>query len=278
MPTKYGDISKKASDLFNKNYEHGQYSLEVSSKVEGMEFKTKGAQKNGGAVTSSHESTIKFDKFGKLKETFVPGKNSLAFDWENASLVKNTKFNVLFDLNLDGCPVPKVNQIKVNHTCDNLHLNVASDLGSKLNVDFTANIPKVPFLLGSKFGLDFGSSKMLSNYMVNMSKSAGSMEYSCETSFQNDMKCMIHNQLSADFALATSIAHNANGTSLALAGAKKGACGSSNQFKIDHNGKFAVSHITPTNFGAKLTVSGEFNAFDMASGAHKVGAGLKFDL
>lgn len=278
MPTKYGDINKAAADLFNKNYEHGQYSLEVSSKVQGMEFKTKGAQKNGGKITSSHETTMSCDKFGKIKETFTPGKNALSMDWENSSLVKNTKFNVLFDLKLDGCPIPDFKNVKVNHTCDNVNLNLAYDLGKKVNVDFTANVPKVPFMLGSKFGLDFGSSQMLSNYMVNISKSAGQMSYSMETSFQNDIKCMIHNKLNDDLSLATAISHTANGTSLALAGAQKGKCGSSNQFKIDHNGTFAVSHITPTNFGAKLTVSGEFNAFDMGSGAHKVGAGLKFDL
>jgi len=278
MPIKYGDINKAAADLFAKNYEHGGYSLEVNSKVEGLEFKTKGSQKTGGAVSSSHESTFSLCKFGKIKETFVPGKNALAFDYENGSLVKNSKFNVLFDLKLDGCPMPEFKTLKANYSCDQVNLNVASDLGSRLNVDLTADVPKVPFLLGSKLALDFGSDKILSNYMLNISKSAGQVTYSMESSFQNDIKCLIHNKLNDNFSLATAISHNANGTSLALAGAKKGACGSSNQFKIDHTGKFAVSHITPTNFGAKLTVSGEFSAFDLSAGAHKVGAGLKFDL
>jgi len=59
----------------------------------------------------------------------------------------------------------------------------------------------------------------------------------------------------------------------------KAGCGASNQFKINNNGICAFSHITPTTlYGAKLTSGIEFNAFNLGSGSHKFGMGLKFDL
>lgn len=278
MPVKYKDLSKAADDLFSKNYEHGKYSLEVNSKAEGFEFKTKGHQNLADAsINSSHETTMSLCKFGKLKETFTPGKDNLAFDWEKQLLVKNTKFNVLFDLSLSGCPIPSVKNVKVNHTCDKVNLNLDSNLGQKISGDLTAELPKVPFVLGSKFAFDL-SSMSVSNYELACAKSAGTMSYVMKTSLQNDLNCLIHNQLNDKMALATSITHNSKDTTLGIAAAIKGACGSSNQFKVSNNGRFAVSHITPTNFGAKLTVSGEFDAFNLSSGSHKIGAGLKFDL
>lgn len=100
-PTKYGDLGKAAKDLFDKNYEHGKYSLEVKSKAAGCEFTTKGHQDNtNGNMKSSHETSLPLCKIGKLKETFTPGSDKLELDLENKSLVKDVKFNFLFNLGL----------------------------------------------------------------------------------------------------------------------------------------------------------------------------------
>merc|ERR1711881_37116 len=93
-PTKYGDLAKSANDLFDKNYEHGKYSLEVKSKANNFEFTSKGHQNNlDGSIKSSHETTMQLCKLGKLKETFTPGSDKIDFDLENKSLVKDVKLN-----------------------------------------------------------------------------------------------------------------------------------------------------------------------------------------
>merc|ERR1711879_922048 len=137
MPVKYGDLSKKADDLFKKGFEHEHHKLEISSKSSGCEFTTKGALK-GGAISSSHEMKLNdlCPLGGKLKATFTPGKDSAACEYEYSKVAKVT---ACFALPLNGCPVPKVNEVKVNWSNDKAHLNVASDLGNKLAVDVTAD-------------------------------------------------------------------------------------------------------------------------------------------
>jgi len=277
-PPKYADLSKAADDLFKKNYEHGKYALEVKSKASNFEFTTKGHQDNvSGALSSSHETTIGLCKIGKLKETFKPGSSVMEMDLENKSLLKDVKMNFLFNLNLAGCPVPEPKKLKVNYTNDNLNLNLASNFGNALDLDLVAVVPKVPFNLGVKAAMDLGTMGLKSHEIAFHNK-AGSLESAVKTTFNNDMSCALYNQINSDLSLATSIAVNKSATQLAVAAAIKGSCGSSNQFKIGDNGKFAVSHISPLQCGAKLTVSGEFDAFNLAAGGHKLGAGLKFDL
>jgi len=282
MPTKFADLHKSADDLFNKNFEHGKYSLEVSSKIHCLEYKTKGHHDiDSGKIKSSHETTLLLCGLGKLKETFTPGSDKIAFDFENSKLLKDAKFNILFDLPISSSlPVPNVKNFKLNYANNNVNLNLNSDFGSNLSTDLTFAHDKLnsgQTVLGAKATLDLGKMALAPGYQFALHKHAGSMSYCLKTGFNKDSSFSIHNQVNDKVAVATNVNHNSNGTKLALAAAFKGACGSSNQFKIDDSGKFAVSHITPTSFGAKLTVSGEFSAFDMQGGNHKVGAGLKFD-
>lgn len=279
MPVQYKDLGKGVKDLFEKNYEHGKYSLEVKSKAEGYEFTTKGNQNNlSSAVTSSLECKQKLCKLGTLKSTFKPGSSSVAFDLENASAVKDAKFNFLFNLGLSGCPCPTPEALKVNYKCPNVNLDVESNLGNALKLAAVADIPKLPFNFGFNGSVDLGKMS-LDKKELALHVNQGSLDYVCKTTLNNDMNCSILNKISSDLTLGTSITHNSKGTSLALAGAAAGGCGSSNQFRIANNGVLALSHITPTNFyGSKFTVSGEFDAFNLGSGSHKLGWGLKFDL
>jgi len=277
-PPKYADLSKAADDLFKKNYEHGKYALEVKSKANCFEFTTKGHQDNvSGALSASHETTVSLCKIGKLKETFKPGSSVMEMDLENKSLLKDVKMNFLFNLNLAGCPMPEPKKLKVNYTNDNLNLNLASNFGNALDLDLVAVVPKVPFNLGVKAALDLGTMG-LKSHEVAFHNQQGSLSSAVKTTFNNDMACALHNKINSDLSLATSMTVNKSATQLAVAAVMKGSCGSSNQFKIGDNGKFAVSHISPLQCGAKLTVSGEFDAFNLAAGGHKLGAGLKFDL
>lgn len=277
-PTKYGDLGKAAKDLFDKNYEHGKYSLEVKSKAGCMEFTTKGHQDNvTGNIKSSHESTFSLCKIGKLKETFTPGNSVVEMDLENKSLVKDVKLNFLFNMGLSGCPIPDPKKLKINYTHEKLNLNLASNFGSNLDIDAVAVIPKLPCDLGFKASLDLNGPSLKSKELA-MHSTAGSLVSVLKTTLNNDLVWSGHNKINDNLSLATSVAHGKGSTNLALAAAIKGSCGSSNQIKIGDNGRFAVSHISPLQCGAKLTVSGEFDAFNMGSGSHKIGAGLKFDL
>lgn len=272
MPVKYGDLSKKADDLFKKGFEHEHHKLEICSKSSGCEFTTKGALK-GGAISSSHEMKLNdiCPLGGKLKATFAPGKDSAACEYEYNKVAKVT---ACFALPLNGCPVPKVNEVKVNWSNDKAHLNVASDLGNKLAVDVTADLKHLNF--GAKLGIDAKSFALTSKELaVNIVK--GNLNMTAKTSLNNDFNTVFHNQVSSGFAMATSCTYNSKGTTLAIAGKAAGCCGTTNAFKLANNGRFAVSHCTPAFAGSKLTVSGEFDATNFAAGNHKVGAGLKFD-
>jgi len=283
MPTKFADLHKSADDLFNKNFEHGKYSVEVSSKTGCLEYKTKGHQDiESGKIKASHESTFALCGLGKLKETFTPGSDKIAFDLENDKLLKDTKFNILFEVPISaGLPIPSVKNFKLNYANQNVNLNLNSDFGSNLSTDITFAHEKLSnsqTVLGAKATLDLGKMAVAPGYQFALHKHMGTMSYCIKTGLVNKASSFsIHNQVNDNVAVATNVNHSSAGTNLALAAAFKGACGSSNQFKIDDSGKFAVSHITPTSFGAKLTVSGEFSAFDLQGGNHKVGAGLKFD-
>lgn len=280
-PAKYADLGKAAKDLFEKNYEHGKYSLEVKSKANQFEFTSKGNQDNAtGKLSSSHETKMKLCKLGTLKETFTPGSSIVAMDFENGSLLKDTKLNVLFNVDLSGCPCPDLKKLKVNYSNDKLNLNLCNNFGNALDFDMVACLPKVAEFqlptLGFKAGFDLGTMALSSKEMA-FHNSEGSFECVAKTTFDNDVACTVHNKISSDLSLATSINHSKSVSQLAIAAVMKGACGSSNQVKIGDNGRFAVSHISPLQCGAKLTVSGEFDAFNLGGGGHKLGAGLKFD-
>jgi len=280
MPGQYKDLGKAANDLFNKNYEHGKYSVEVKSKGDcGFEFTTKGHQDNiTKALSSSFEHKMKLCKLGTLK-TNVKLNDKLAFDLENGSAVKDAKFNLLFNMGVSGCPVPKVDALKVNYSCPNVNADLESNFGNSIKLAAVADIPKIPFLLGFNGAFDLSKTALVSKEIA-LNFSQGNVNCTWKSKLNNDLDVSIHNKISPSLALATAIKHNAdNGTSIAIAGAAAGACGSSNQFRICNKGRMGLSHITPTNlYGAKFTVSSEFDAFNLASGSHKLGWGLKFDL
>jgi hypothetical protein len=273
MPAKYGDLSKKGDDLFKKGFEHEHHKLEICSKSDGFEFTTKGALK-GGAISSSHE--MKMNKLcplgGKLKATFTPGNDSMACEYEYTKVAKLT---ACFSVPMNGMPVPAPKELKANWSNEKAHLNVSSNLGDKVNIDATVDLKHC--LFGAKLGLDaksFGlNSKELALHHAN-----GNMNCTVKSSLNNDFNAVCHNQISPSFALATSCTYNSKGTSLAVAGQQKACCGTTNSFKLANNGRFAISHCTPYNNSSKLTISGEFDATNMAAGNHKIGAGLKFDL
>lgn len=283
-PAKYADLGKAAKDLFEKNYEHGKYSLEVKSKSDQFEFTTKGAQTKSAngehAISASHETKMKLCKIGTLKETFKPGSSVLAMDLENGSLLKDTKLNLLFNMDVSGNPIPDLKELKVNYTNDKLNLNLSNNFGNAIKADVVACLPAIAGIklpnFGFKGGFDLGTMG-LTNKEFAFHHSEGAFDCVMKTTLANDMVCCMHNKINADLSLATSIDHSKSVSKLAIAAAMKGSCGSSNQVKIADNGRFAVSHISPLQCGAKLTVSGEFDAFNLGAGGHKLGAGLKFD-
>lgn len=280
MPVQYKDLGKAGNDLFNKNYEHGKYSLEVKSKGEnGHEFTTKGHQDNSsGNLSSSLEHKMKLCKLGTLKSTCKPGNDTISFDLENGSAVKDAKFNFLFNMGMSGCPVPNVEALKVNFKCPTANVDLESNFGNNIKLSAVADIPKVPFLVGFNGAFDL-SKTALTKKEIAINMTQGSCDTVWKSSLNNDMSAILHNKISPSLALATSITHNSSGTSLAMAGAAAGACGSSNQFRVDNRGRMGLSHITPTNlYGGKFTVSAEFDAFNLSSGSHKLGWGMKFDL
>lgn len=280
MPGQYKDLGKAANDLFNKNYEHGKYALEVKSKADcGFEFTTKGHQDNvSGSLSSSFENKMKLCKLGTLKTTVKPGNDKLSFDLENSKAVKDAKFNLLFNMGMTGCPMPNVEALKVNYSCPNVNADLESNFGNSVKLSAVADIPKLPCLVGFNGAFDLGKTA-LTKKEVALSFNQGSVNCVWKSTLNSDMDCSIYNKISSSLALATSLKHNSNGTSIAMAGASAGACGSSNQFKVCNKGKMALSHITPTNiYGGKFTVSAEFDAFNLGSGNHKLGWGMKFDL
>merc|ERR1719219_1035521 len=103
------------------------------------------------------------------------------------------------------------------------------------------------------------------------------MNYTVTTALDNNYKLLMLNKVSDNLSLATAISMGASGNTIEVAGASKGCCGSTNQFKLNNAGRLALSHITGTSIGATLTMSAEFDATNFGSGAHKVGAGLKFN-
>lgn len=292
MPAQYKDLSKSSNDLFNKNYEHGKYSLEINHKSVGFDFKTKSTFSNG-AIASSHEQTMDRGQHGKHKGTFTAnGSGKVAYDSEFKLLAnKNLKLNLLSDWALgpavnaaffkDFC-APK--ELKINFSNDKANLDLSSKFADlkKINGSLVLdNIPKVPTALGANFALDFnsGNASVLSSLELAVNKKIGAAEYNLFFNpLTNAVNLSLYNKVNNDVKLASIVSHDTkNALKFGLAGAINGAAGSSHQFKIDQAGVLAVSHITPTNFGPKLTVSAEFNALKVEDGA-KVGAGLKFDL
>lgn len=277
MPAKYGDLEKKANDLFNKGYEQGKYKVEVTSKSDGFEFTTKGHQDASGKISASHEMKHPcLLKTGSImKTTFTPGKNALDIEAENSKLVKGLKLTAVGSFPIEGCPIPAFNKIKGAWSNDKLNVNFDSNLSSSVNIDAVFGAPVGNF--GVKLGLN-AKSLELANREIAFNMNKGSIDYTFRTALNKDYNVVFHNQVNDNTAIAVSSTYNSKGMSLALASKVKGACGSSNQFKIANNGVFALSHITPLRNGAELTISGEFNATNLQAGGHKLGAGLKFNL
>jgi len=279
MPVQYKDLGKKANDLFNKNYEHGKYSIEVKSSGDGHEFTTKGHQDNAtGKLSSSHEHKLKLCKLGTLKSTCKPDMTSVAFDLENKSFVKDTKFNLLFNMGLSGCPVPDVKALKVNYACPNVNLDLESNLGNSLALAAVVQHEKLPMTFGFNGAFDLGKTALTKKELA-LAIDQGSINCVTKTTFNNDMSCLVSNNVKQGLVLATAINHKASATSIAMAASIAAGCGATNQIKASNNGRVAISHITPTQiYGSKMTFGGEFDAFNLGSGSHKFGLGLKFDL
>lgn len=273
MPSKYGDLSKKGDDLFNKGFEHQHYKAEFASKGDGFELTTKGALKDG-AISSSHEIKMACPCVPGLtiKKTFTPGKDSVACEAEYKK--DAAKVTACFSTPMNGMPVPNVSAIKLNWSNAQAHLNVNSNCANKLDVDAVVDAKHLN--IGAKLGLDVSKMNLTSQqFAFNWAK--GSMNCTLKTSCNNDFNAVCHNQVNDKFAVATSCTYGSAGTTLAIAGQSKGCCGTTNSFKLANNGRFAVSHATPFMASAKLTMSGEFDATNLAGGSHKLGAGLKFD-
>jgi len=277
MPCKYKDLSKKGDDLFAKGFEAGHYKVELASKNEGFEFTTKGHLKAGAVDGSSHEIKLKCPmvKGGQFKSTFTPGKDALACEYEYSNAAKVT---ACFGIPLNNMPVPNVSALKVNWSNEKAHVNVGSNLGNKL--DFDAVVALTHANVGVNLTVD-PSSMAIAKKELAFNWQAGSINATCKTSGLKDFNCVMHNQVNSKLQLATMVSHGCCGLKLALAGQQKGCCGSHHNFKLTHDGRFSVSHVTPFRMfpaTSKLTISGDFDATNLASGSHKFGAGLKFDL
>jgi len=278
MPAKYGDLGKKGNDLFAKGFEHGKYKLEVVSKHKCCEITTKGHQDiSSGNISTSHEMKMKMCKNkGTLKTTVDPSKDVVTCDYENTS-IDNLKVNALFNLAVNEISCPAFKELKLNYTHEKANVNLNSDLANNVGLDAVFALPE-NFNLGLKLAMSMKSLDFKSREMA-ISGNFGTMDYTMKTSFNNDFGWVLHNNISPRINLAHSITMNSSGTQLALAGKIAGCCGSFNQFKVASNGRFALSHITPLRAdGVTLTISGEFDAMNLNSGNHKIGAGLKFEL
>jgi len=279
MPQKYADLGKKANDLFSKNYKAGKYDLEVVSQSKGVKLTTKGAlDQASGAISSSHES--KYDLCHKkagstLTATCKQGSKSISFDACHEAKDLKLKANALFNVPTMGLPTPAFDKLKINYNHEKVNLNLATNLNS-VNIDAVVALPR-NLNVGFKAGFD--KSLNISELEGAMDMSYGTVDMTVKTTFQNDFNSVIYNRVNDKTVLAITNTHNSKGMSLGLAAKVAGPCNSSNQVKIDNNGKFSVSHITPLRIdGAVLTLTGEFDATDLSSGNHKFGAGVKFDV
>lgn len=275
MPAKYADLGKKANDLFGKGYEHGKYKLEVETAAGGMNINTKG-HLAGDSVSSSHE--VKFTDCpckGQWKTTWSPGSDKFSAEYENGKLVKGAKFTGCFSVPLNASlgAIPEFNQLKTNWSNDKMNVNFNTNLNS-FNLDAVVALKQAT--IGAKLGLDKGFA--LTSQEVALNVQRGTVDFTMKSALNNDLNCVFHNQVNATTQLAISNTYSSKGSSMGLAAKLAGACGSSNQFKIANNGRFAISHITNLKCGGELTVSGEFDATNLNSGSHKIGAGLKFKL
>jgi len=201
MPVQYKDLGKATKDLFEKNYEHGKYSLEVKSKGSGHEFTSKGHQDHAtGDLSSSHEHKFKACKLGDLKCTFKPGSDKVSFDLENKSAVKDAKFNLLFNMGLGGCPVPNVESLKVNFSNPNINADLESNLGNRLKFAAVVDAAKLPFNIGFNGSFDLGKTALTSKEIaIHMNK--GSLDYVFKTGLNNDISIALHNTINSDLVL-----------------------------------------------------------------------------
>lgn len=281
MPTKYADLGKKADDLINKNYEQGKYKVEVVAKTNKVEHTTKGHQSTSdGKITVSHEAKMQLCKLGELKTTFTPGADALACELANShKALKGAKVTACFNMGMTGCPFTSssLNKLKVAYGNDRVNFNADTTLGNTVNFDASINaLPDQGIVFGIKSGINYKDFGITSKeFKVNIVQ--GSLDYTMTTALDNNYKCLFHNQINDKLSLATMISMGASGNGIEIAGKSAGCCGSTNQFKLNNNGRLALSHITPTSIGATLTMSAEFDATNFASGAHKVGAGVKFN-
>jgi len=281
MPTKYADLGKKADDLINKNYEQGKYKVEVVAKSKKIEHTTKGHQDNSnGSITVTHEAKMQMGKLGELKTTFTPGKDALACELANShEALKGAKVTACFNMGMTGCPFTSssFNKLKIAYANDRVNFNADSTLGNTVNFDASINAcPDYGVVFGLKSGInykDFGITSKEFKFDITQS----SLNYTMSTALDNNFKCLLMNKISDKLSLATCITMGAGGNGIEIAGKSSGCCGSSNQFKLNNHGRLALSHITPTSIGATLTMSAEFDATNFGSGAHKVGAGMKFE-
>jgi hypothetical protein len=270
MPVKYSDLSKKGDDLFNKGFEHAHYKLEFASKSDGFEITTKGALK-GDSIASSFEAKQKMCHGFSVKKTLDPSKAVCDVEVEYNNVAKVTACT---SWPITGCPIPALNKIKLAWSNDKVNLNMDTDAKSALNAD--AVFAHGSTNIGAKLGLAFDGSVKSKELKANWA--CGKINATMKSSLNNDFAAVFHNQVDANLQLATSICYSGAGTSLALAGKKAGACGTSNAFVLRNNGQLALSHTTPFHSCSKLTTSILMNATNLSSGDHKIGACLKFDL
>jgi hypothetical protein len=272
MPVKYGDLSKKADDLFSKGFEHAHYKVEFASKNDGFEFTTKGALK-GDAIASSLEVKHTCPVSGmKVKKTLDPSKSKADVEFEYTKVAKVT---AVTSWPITGCPVPQLNKVKLAWSNDKANVNL--DTNAKDSLNFDAVVAACPSTnVGVKAGLGFDGSIKSKELACNFTK--GNINATVKTSINNDFNAVFHNQVDAGLQLATSVTYGSGSTSLAIAGKKAGGCGTSNAFMLRNNGQLALSHTTPFHSCSKLTVSALCDATNLASGSHKIGACLKFDL
>lgn len=275
MPAKFGDLSKKGDDLFNKGFELGKYKLEVENKTAEVELTTKGHVDNASKMASSHDLKFNCPKFGSLKVSHT-GAPGFGVEIENSKLIKGGKITACLHQNTSGCALPDFKNLKVAWGNSQLNVNASTNLKA-LNLDAVVNYSG--YNLGAKVGLN--KSGAVSDKQIAWNFNKGSIDYTIRTSFENDYAMMMHNSVAPGKAMAVNLVKNSTGVNFGVAGKIAGACGSHNQFKVNNAGLLTLSHVTPlavSACSATLTMSAEMNVTQLQAGAHKMGAGVKFNL
>jgi voltage-dependent anion channel protein 2 len=278
-PPSYSDLGKSARDLFNKGFNFGFLKIDstTSAHSEAVEFKSAASHNiDTGKLFGSLDFKYMIPDYGITLTEKWNTDNTLGTE-----ILCEDKLTKGLKMTLDSTFAPhlgkRTGKIKVEHECDQVHLNTDMSLDVGPIINASAVFGRKGWLVGYQTGYDTQNAKMTSS---NIAFGRETSDYAIHT-FINDSQEFggsLYHKVSPKLELAASLGWTAGEemNRFGLAAKYNVQQDWTLRAKLNNTSQVALSMTHQLNPDLSLTMSTLMNLRQFQEGGHKFGIGFEY--